>query len=123
MKCAFSWKVTMLSLAVAALMWTGTAGAEEQFQTLAGIPAAVMSQSELAAVEGKVLGLLGGGLGGLPLLGSLTDVLNLLSILTPGGGGGLGGVFGILNLGGGGGGLGGVLGILSILNLGGGGFI
>lgn len=52
MKRTSIWQA-MTGLALVALVWTGTAGAEEQFQTLVGIPAATMSHSELAAVEGK----------------------------------------------------------------------
>jgi len=35
-------------------MWAGTVGAEEQFQTLIGIPTEAMSSTEPAAVEGKI---------------------------------------------------------------------
>ncbi|MGH7962308.1 MAG: hypothetical protein ACRERD_10880 [Candidatus Binatia bacterium] len=64
LKRAFTWKATVASLTLATSMWVGVAGAEEQFQTLAGIQAGTMSHSELADVEGKLLG-------GLNLLGLL----------------------------------------------------
>jgi len=44
---------TIAGTALAVVMGVGTAGAGEQFQTLAGIQAAAMSQSEMATVEGK----------------------------------------------------------------------
>jgi len=53
MKSALTWKTMMVGVAAAALISTGTAGAEERFHTLAGVSAEVLSHSEMAAVEGK----------------------------------------------------------------------
>ena len=47
--------VTGLALAVGVLVGTvSTAGAAEQFTTLQGIPATVMSTAEMEAVQGKL---------------------------------------------------------------------
>ncbi|MGH7963111.1 MAG: hypothetical protein ACRERD_14985, partial [Candidatus Binatia bacterium] len=53
MKHAWTLKAMVAGVALAASMGTGMAGAEEQFQTMAGVQAQAMSHSELAAVEGK----------------------------------------------------------------------
>src|SRR5437899_1252332 len=56
MKCVFTWKATVMGIALATSMWTGVAVAEGEFTTLGRIPAQAMSHSEMAAVEGKSQG-------------------------------------------------------------------
>jgi len=82
----YTFRKAMMGLALVAVMWTGTARAEEQFQTLAGIPVEAMSRSELDAVEGKkaldAIGLIGRG-GLLSFVPGDTD--NALVVFDPSG--------------------------------------
>ena len=66
MKGTFTLGAMVVILTLAVSLWTGTARADEQFQTLTGIQAEALPYSELATVEGKLLG----GINLLGLLGS-----------------------------------------------------
>lgn len=54
MKRSYSWKVVVSGFAVAGAMHTATVSAADQFTTLAEVPTEVLSQSEMATIEGKV---------------------------------------------------------------------
>ena len=56
MKREFILKAMVAGGTLVASLWTGVAFAEERFRTLASAPAEALSRSEMAAVQGKVVG-------------------------------------------------------------------
>ena len=106
MKHGWTVKALLAGTALAATMWTGTAQAEDQFAALEGIPAEAVSQSDMAAVEGKLVINLGNLLGPNTVVkllepGILLQITALgLNVGGPGGTTGGGSALGILNLGG-----------------------